>query len=86
MLDARKRKLNFRAWRRGFKEMDLIMGQFADECIPDMTPEDLDEFEQLLAAPDWEVYAWITGSEPVPPSFTGPVLDRLLSFRYDARA
>ena len=85
-MDDRRRKLNFRAWRRGFKEMDLIMGQFADAHIGDMSENDLEEFEQLLATPDWEVYAWIVGSKPVPPNYAGPVLDRLLSFEYDPRA
>ena len=85
-MDERKRKLNFRAWRRGFKEMDLIMGQFADRHVPEMSDGQLDEFERLLATPDWEVYAWLTGTKTVPPNYAGPVLDQLLAFRYDARA
>ena len=66
--------------------MDLIMGQFAEEHISDMSDSELQEFERLLATPDWEVYAWIIGTKPVPPNYAGPVLDRLLGFRYDARA
>ena len=86
MLQTRRRKLTFRAWRRGFKEMDLIMGQFADQHVPSMTETELEEFERLLATPDWEVYAWIIGNKPVPPNYAGPVLDQLLGFRYDAHA
>ncbi|WP_233349867.1 succinate dehydrogenase assembly factor 2 [Henriciella mobilis] len=85
-MDERRRKLNFRAWRRGFREMDLIMGQFADQHIGAMSENELQEFERLLATPDWEVYAWIVGNKPVPPNYAGPVLDRLLSFEYDPRA
>ena len=85
-MDERRRKLNFRAWRRGFREMDLIMGQFADQHIGAMSEDELQEFERLLATPDWEVYAWIVGNKPVPPNYAGPVLDRLLSFEYDPRA
>lgn len=85
-MQERKRKLKFRAWRRGFREMDLLMGQFADERIADMSDKELDEFERLLATPDWEVFAWIIGNKPVPPNYAGPVLDQLLGFRYDARA
>ena len=84
-MDERRRKLNFRAWRRGFKEMDLLMGQFADAHIGSMSEPELQEFERLLATPDWEVYAWIMGNKPVPPNYAGPVLDRLLSFEYDPR-
>ena len=85
-MDERRRKLNFRAWRRGFKEMDLIMGQFADAHIAGLDETELDEFERLLGVPDWDVYAWLTGSKPVPPNYAGPVLDRLLTFEYDPRA
>lgn len=85
-MDEKRRKLNFRAWRRGFREMDLIMGQFADQHIETMSEQELQEFERLLATPDWEVYAWIVGNKPVPPNYAGPVLDRLLSFEYDPRA
>lgn len=84
-MDERRRKLIFRAWRRGFKEMDLIMGQFADLHIRTMTEPELQEFERLLATPDWEVYAWLTGNKSVPPNYSGPVLDRLLGFEYDPR-
>lgn len=84
-MDDRQRKLLFRAQRRGFREMDLIMGQFADANIADMAPAELDEFERLLATPDWEVYAWIIGNKQVPPNYAGPVLDQLLSFKYDPR-
>ncbi|WP_084396485.1 succinate dehydrogenase assembly factor 2 [Henriciella aquimarina] len=85
-MDDRRRKLKFRAWRRGFKEMDLIMGQFADQHIAEMSEAELQEFEQLLAIPDWEVFAWLTGNQAVPENYAGPVLDRLLSFEYDPRA
>ncbi|MEL7285925.1 MAG: succinate dehydrogenase assembly factor 2, partial [Pseudomonadota bacterium] len=61
VLDERRRKLKFRAWRRGFREMDLLMGSFADTHIADMTDADLSEFERLLSTPDWEVYAWLIG-------------------------
>jgi len=86
IMNERRRKLNFRAWRRGFREMDLIMGQFADQNIETMSESELQEFERLLATPDWEVYAWIVGNKPVPPNYAGPVLDRLLTFEYDPRA
>ena len=61
---ARRKKLTFRAWRRGFREMDLLMGSFADAHMASMTDEDLFEFERLLATPDWDV-----GSPGLPPSF-----------------
>ena len=40
-MDDRRRKLKFRAWRRGFREMDLLMGSFADEYIADMSEDEM---------------------------------------------
>lgn len=85
-MDARRRKLKFRAWRRGFREMDLIMGSFADAHLESMSEEDLSEFERLLATPDWEVFAWLVGQKPVPANFQSALLDRLMTFRYEAQA
>lgn len=83
-MDARRRKLTFRAWRRGFREMDLLMGAFADEHMAELDEDGLAEFERLLAVPDWEVFAWLVGQKPVPENHRGPVLDRLIAFRYVA--
>ena len=80
-MDKRKRKLRFRAWRRGFREMDLIMGRFADTYIAEFEPSQLDEFERLLEQADWDVYAWILGKTEIPATYKGPVLDQLIAFR-----
>jgi antitoxin CptB len=84
--DIRRKKLKFRAWRRGFREMDLLIGSFADAQIDSFDAAGLDEFERLLAVPDWEVYAWLIGQTPVPETHAGPVLDQLIAFRYAAQA
>jgi len=76
-LDARRRRILFRAWRRGMREMDIVMGEFADAQLPAMSEVELDEFERLLDAPDPSVLAWITGEEPVPAQFDTPLFARL---------
>ena len=68
-LDARRRRILFRAWRRGIREMDLVMGQFCDARLAEMSEAELDEFERLLDAPDPSVLAWITGEETVPAEY-----------------
>ena|SRR5215468_691412 len=84
-LDPRRRKLKFRSWHRGIREMDLIMGRFADACIERLDDAELDELERLMDVPDPEVYAWITG-ESVPPSdFDTPVLRQLRAFHHAPR-
>ena len=50
-LDERRRRILFRAWRRGMREMDLVMGQFADANLPTMSEAELDEFERLMRRP-----------------------------------
>ena len=57
--DVRLKKLKFRAWRRGFREADLILGPFADKHVSEFNPAELDWFELLLDQPDHDVYAWI---------------------------
>jgi len=85
MMETRRRKLTFRAWRRGFREMDLYMGSFADKYLGEFDEAQLDEFERILSVPDWEVYAWLIGHEDVPDNHKGPVLDQLVAFRYPAQ-
>jgi antitoxin CptB len=75
-LDERRRIL-FRAWRRGMREMDLVMGQFADSNLPAMSEAELDAFERLLDAHDPQVLAWITGEEKTPLEFDTPLIARL---------
>ncbi len=86
VLDERRRKLKFRAWRRGFREMDLLMGSFADAHLLGLNDDDVSEFERLLSTPDWEVYAWLIGQKPVPANFESPLLTRMMEFRYQAHA
>ena len=82
--EARLKKLKFRAWRRGFREADLILGPFADQYVAGFDPATLDEFERLLETPDQDLYAWIIGRQPVPEQFCGEVMDLIRSFRFFA--
>jgi antitoxin CptB len=81
----RLKKLKFRAWRRGFREADLILGPFADETLALLTAEELDEFEELLHQPDQDLYAWIVELQPTPPRFDTPLMSRIKTFRFRAR-
>ncbi|MGH6916010.1 MAG: succinate dehydrogenase assembly factor 2, partial [Geminicoccales bacterium] len=57
--DARRKRLRYRAWHRGTKEMDLLLGRFADAQLAGMTPAQLDAFEALLCESDPDLYDWI---------------------------
>jgi antitoxin CptB len=77
--EARRKRLLFRAHRRGFKEVDLIFGAFADAHLSVLTEAELDDFEALLSVPDQEVYAWLRDHAPVPPAHDNAVFARLKS-------
>jgi antitoxin CptB len=79
-LDVRRRKLLFRSWHRGMREMDLVMGKFADAEISRLTEAELDEYERLLEVPDGELLVWITGEQEIPADHDGAVLRRLRAF------
>jgi antitoxin CptB len=81
-LDVRRRKLLFRAWHRGMREVDLIMGRFADATVADLTVGELTEFEQLMEVPDREVLAWVTGEAVVPPAYDTQLFRRLHDFNH----
>jgi antitoxin CptB len=79
-LDERRRRLLFRSWHRGTREMDLIMGRFADAHIGDLTEGELDDLERLTDVPEPELYAWITGEQPVAPEHDTALFGRLRQF------
>jgi antitoxin CptB len=85
-LDERRRRILFRAWRRGAREMDLIMGRFADAHLPAMSEAELAEFERLLGVPDPQIFAWIIGGQAPPPEFDTALLARLRGLKLEAPA
>jgi antitoxin CptB len=81
-LDVRRRQLLFRAWHRGMREMDLIMGRFADATIAQLTQEELADFEQLTEVPDRELLAWVTGEAVVPADHDTALFRRMRDFNH----
>lgn len=77
---ARRRRLRFRAWHRGLREVDLLLGRFADAMIDDLDETELAGFEALMNVPDPDVLAWLTGEQAIPPEDDTPLLRRILSF------
>jgi antitoxin CptB len=70
----------YRSWHRGTREMDLIMGRFADAAISDLTEAEITELERLADVPDPELYAWLSGRRPVPDDYDLTVYRRLRDF------
>ncbi|MGB9118133.1 succinate dehydrogenase assembly factor 2 [Bradyrhizobium sp.] len=80
-LDDRRKRLLFRCWHRGTREMDLIFGRFADAEITNLSEEELDQFEFLMDVPDPDLYAALTGNMPPAREYANGLFDRIKSFR-----
>lgn len=79
--EIRLRRLKMRSWRRGMKEMDLILGHFADGSLAGLTPSELDIYEAVLAENDQDLYLWVTarvnGGANRGPAMVSGVLDKI---------
>jgi antitoxin CptB len=84
-LDPRRRRLKFRSWHRGIREMDLIMGRFADACIDHLSEAELSELELLMEVPDTELFSWIIGVQPAPAAYDNAVLRRMRAFHRNSQ-
>jgi antitoxin CptB len=82
-LDPRRRKILFRAWHRGLREMDLVFGQFADNELADLADSDLDELEAIMSEEDNDLVKWILGERDVPTHFRTPLFARIAAYRPD---
>jgi len=79
-LDARRRRLLFRCRHRGIREMDLVLGGFADAHLASLDEAGLDELERWLVVPDQQIFAWVNGMEPVPADFDTALFRQLRDF------
>lgn len=76
-LEIRRKRLKFRAQRRGFREVDLVFGTFAVAELAGLSEAEMDQFEALMDAPDQEVWLWLQDKAPVAPQFDTAVFARL---------
>lgn len=74
--EARLKRMKIRSWRRGIKEMDLILGPYADAHLARMSEGELDEFDALLKENDQDLYQWVSG-QAMPPERFAPLVARL---------
>lgn len=82
-IQINRKRLMFRSWHRGTREMDLILGRFADAHVPGFDADELAQYEELLNCSDPDLYNWVTGQEAVPAHVRTPVLDALLGVYKD---
>lgn len=81
-LDNRRKQLRFRAWHRGTREADLLIGSFADRNLPRFDADQVERFAALLEVSDPDLYNWMTGREPVPAEYDHDVMTALKAHRF----
>jgi len=84
-LDVRLRKLRFRAWHRGTREMDLVLGRFVDAELASLNEDEISRLEFLMEAADPDLFAWVLGHAAVPAEYDTPVFRRLAEFNRTGR-
>jgi antitoxin CptB len=75
--DRRRKRVRFRAWHRGIRETDLVLGPFADDFVGTLEPQELDDFEDLLTVPDHDLHDWFTGRSRPPDRFNISLIERI---------
>ncbi|MHB1217476.1 MAG: FAD assembly factor SdhE [Alphaproteobacteria bacterium] len=78
--EVRRKRVLYRSWHRGTRELDEILGPFAERHVGAMTGAQLDRLESLLERPDPELFSWFVEREPVPPEHGSDVLSMILAF------
>ncbi len=81
-IENKRKRLIFRSWHRGMREMDLIMGSFANKNVPEFSVEELDCYEELLHNNDPDIYDWLTARAEPPANVKTTVLEKLLAHHY----
>lgn len=77
--EARLKRMSMRSWRRGMKEMDLILGAFSDANLATMPTEKLDIYDSMMSENDQELYKWVTGQSAAPDHLTD-IIDEIAIF------
>lgn len=80
--ENRIKKMQYRAWYRGCRETDKILGNFAREKLNDFSDEQLDQFEEILELQDVDIYDWISGKRPTPKEILdNPIFRKMLEYK-----
>lgn len=79
-ISIKRKQLIFRSWHRGTREIDLLLGRFAEVHVPAFGERELELYDRFLKNSDPDIYNWIAGQEPVPPAEDNDVVRLLLSF------
>jgi antitoxin CptB len=80
--EARLRKMKFRAWHRGTREADYMIGCFFDTFHPQWCEAEAAWFEKLMDEEDVDILGWALGTLSIPPEYQGPWMERMRKLDY----
>jgi antitoxin CptB len=81
----RRKRLRYRAWHRGTREMDLVLGPFADAHFEQFGSAELDRIETLMDEEDTDLLKWVMGQEPIPQDADAELIARLIEYRLNTQ-
>ena len=84
-LETTRKRLMFRSWHRGTREMDLLLGRFAERNLPTFSARQVELYEALLEYGDNDLYGWMTGRENPPAALDHDVMNLLVNFKFIAQ-
>jgi antitoxin CptB len=79
-LDPRRKRILFRAWHRGMREMDLVMGRYVEDKVDGLSDAELDQLEALIDELDADLLNWVTGAAEVPERVDTPVFRAMKAY------
>ena len=80
--EIRLKRLRFRAWHRGTREADLMIGGFFDAHHASWSAAELDWYETLLEEQDVDIMGWAIGSIPCPPQWESAMMQAMRALNY----
>ncbi len=81
-LATTRKRLLYRSWHRGTREMDLLLGRFAERNLPTFSERQVELYEALLEYSDSDLYDWMSGRERPPTALDHDVMKLLMKFKY----
>ena len=78
--EHRRKRIRFRAWHRGMKEVDLVLGPFADAHLEQLDETALADFEILLNVPDQDLYDWLCERRTPPGHYRTKLYEKIHDF------
>ena len=80
--NLRVKRLIYQSMHRGCKETDTLLGKFAQKQLNNLSSKELSLYESFISENDWDIYAWLVGTLPIPEKHRNGVVQSILEFDF----